>query len=218
LQTESNRLKTKSEPDEKSQDASAARDRIVTIPNVICLARLIGSFSLFYLAWAGNIDWFVNVFVVLNVSDWIDGRLARWLNQRSDFGARLDSFADSVLYGAMLFGMVWLKSDVMLREAAWWIMALASYFVTISAGLWKYRRIPSYHTYGAKVTQCFVLLGIVFLMLDYTVWPFRVAAIAVTLTNLETLLMTWVLPKWRADVLSLWHALRLKSKGTVSQS
>jgi hypothetical protein len=99
-----------------------------------------------------------------------------------------------------------------------WIMALASYFVTIAAGLWKYRRIPSYHTYAAKVTQCFVLVGVVFLMLDYTVWLFRIAAIAVTLTNLETLLMTWVLPKWRADVLSLLHAIRTKSKGTGSSS
>ncbi len=204
--------------DENFQEALAARGRVLTIPNIICFARLIGSFSLFYLACAGKADWFVNVFVVLNVSDWVDGRLARWLNQRSDFGARLDSFADSVLYGAMLFGMAWLKWDVMAEEAAWWIMALASYFVTIAAGLWKYRRIPSYHTYAAKVTQCFVLVGVVFLMLDYTVWLFRIAAIAVTLTNLETLLMTWVLPKWRADVLSLLHAIRTKSKGTGRSS
>ena len=191
-----------------AKEETGYRDRIVTVPNVICFARLIGSFSLFYFAFVGWLIWFVNVFVVLNLSDWIDGRLARWLKQRSDFGARLDSLADSILYGAMLFGMAWLKWDVMRLEAAWWIMALASYFVTTLAGMWKYRRIPSYHTYAAKVTQCFVLVGVVFLMLDYTVWPFRIAAIAVTLTNLETLIMTWVLPNWRADVSSIFQALR----------
>lgn len=52
---------------------------------------------LFWLASHSSLYLFTAVFVVLNLSDWIDGRLTRWLKQRSDFGARLDRFADSVL-------------------------------------------------------------------------------------------------------------------------
>ena len=78
---------------------------------------------------------FTGVFVALSLSDSIDGRIARWLNQRSDFGARLDSFADSVLYGAMFFGLFWFRGEVLVQEAGWWIVGLLSYLMTTGAGL-----------------------------------------------------------------------------------
>jgi len=112
--TTSNSLKTRVVTAQSSNDEeNRYRDRIVTVPNIICAARLVGAFSLFFLAFANNLPYFVVIFVVLNLSDWIDGRLARWLNQRSDFGARLDSFADAILYGGLLFGMLWMRWDVL---------------------------------------------------------------------------------------------------------
>ncbi len=182
----------------------------VTVPNVICALRLMGAIWLFWLASHSSLYLFTAVFVVLNLSDWIDGRLARWLKQRSDFGARLDSFADSVLYGALFFGFFWFRSDVMIREAGWWVVGLLSYLITTGAGLWKYGRVPSYHTYGAKISQWFVLAGTICLLLDYTIWPFRIAMVMITLTNLEATAITWLLSKWRADVLTILHVLPLK--------
>lgn len=184
----------------------AFRDRIVTIPNIICGLRLVGAFFLIGIALAGNTNLFTGLFVVLSLSDWIDGRLARWLKQRSDFGARLDSFADSILYGALLFGMLWMRWDVLGPEAPWWIVGILSYALTTGAGLWKYGRVPSYHTYGAKISQWLVLVGAICILLDYSVWPFRLAMLAGIVTNLEALAITWVLPEWHADVLSLFHA------------
>jgi cardiolipin synthase (CMP-forming) len=188
-------------------DEHAYRNRIVTIPNIICIVRLLGAVSLIYFAMMQKLGYFVGIFVVLSLSDWIDGRLARWLKQRSDFGARLDSFADSVLYGSLLIGMFLLKGDVLRQEAAWWMVALLSYALTTSAGIWKYGRVPSYHTYGAKLSQWLVLMGAVCMLLDYSVWPFRAAMVAGTLTNLEATAITWYLPEWRADVLTLLHVL-----------
>jgi cardiolipin synthase (CMP-forming) len=198
-----------SEALEESNEAERVyQHAYVTVPNVICALRLVGAIWLFWLASHGSLRLFTAVFVVLNLSDWIDGRLARWLKQRSDFGARLDSFADSVLYGALFFGFFWFRSDVMIREAGWWIVGLLSYLLTTGAGLWKYGRVPSYHTYGAKISQWFVLAGTICLLLDYTIWPFRIALLLVTLTNLEAAAITWLLPKWRADVLTIFHVLK----------
>ena len=193
--------------DDSDESEGEYRDKIVTLPNVICTIRLFGAIGLF---WIATQDWLVLytiAFVTLNMSDWIDGRLARWLKQRSDFGARLDSFADAMLYGALFFGLFWFRGDVLTREAGWWIVGLLSYLLTCGAGLWKYGRVPSYHTYGAKTSQWFVLAGAICLLLDYTVWPFRLAMFLVTLTNLEATAITWVLPKWRADVLTILHVL-----------
>lgn len=186
---------------------SPYRDRIITIPNIICAVRLAGALSLIGVAMTDNPRLFVGIFTALSLSDWIDGKLARWLNQRSDFGARLDSLADSVLYGALLFGSCWLRWTVLKSEAPWWIAAVISYVLTSSLGVWKYGKIPSYHTYGAKTSQWLTLAAAVFLLLDLSVWPLRIAMLAVVLTNLEAMIITWHLPEWRADVLTVFHIL-----------
>lgn len=181
---------------------------IFTIPNIICMVRLAGSMVMLGLALAGLNVWFVGLFVFLTVSDWIDGRLARWLKQRSDFGARLDSFADAALYGALILGVAVLAWDVVQANLVWMVVAVSSYFVTTIAGLIKYGKVPSYHTRAAKNSQAVVLLAGITLGLGIAVWPLYLAAIAVTLTNIEATLLTFVLPKWQADVSSLWKVLR----------
>jgi CDP-diacylglycerol--glycerol-3-phosphate 3-phosphatidyltransferase len=184
------------------------RKWIFTLPNVICMVRLAASLLLLVLAWYEYRQGFVALFVVLTVSDWIDGRLARWLRQRSDFGARLDSFADATLYTCLLFGVLVLCKEALRDELIWIAVAVASYAVTTIAGLIKYGRVPSYHTVAAKKTQGIVLLAGIFLVLEIYVWPTRVAALAATLTNIEATLLTLVLPTWQADVPSLWKVMR----------
>ena len=197
-----------------SKEEGAYRRKYITVPNVICAIRLVGAIWLFWLAKQNQLHLFTGVFVALSLSDWIDGRLARWLKQRSDFGARLDSFADSVLYAALMFGVLWLKWDVIKHELVWLIVAVLSYFLTTGAGLWKYGRVPSYHTFGAKISQWIVLAGAICILLDYSVWPFRVAMLGGILTNLEATAITWYLPEWRADVLTLFHVLHKRKGGT----
>jgi CDP-diacylglycerol--glycerol-3-phosphate 3-phosphatidyltransferase len=184
------------------------RQWLFTVPNIICLIRLFGSGLLMGLAIAELRLWFVGLFVVLNVSDWIDGRLARWLHQRSDFGARLDSFADAALYTALILGSAILARETMWAEWPWVTVAVGSYVLSSLAGLVKYHRMPSYHTWAAKRTQILVFIAGITLVLEMTVWPLRLAALAATWTNVEALLLTAVLPTWRADVPSLRIALR----------
>jgi CDP-diacylglycerol--glycerol-3-phosphate 3-phosphatidyltransferase len=181
------------------------RHAIITIPNLICVVRLVGSPLLLALAIAGLPYWFVGLFLALSLSDWIDGKLARWLHQRSDLGARLDSTADAILYATVLGGAVILSWDLLRHEIIWVLTGLGSYALTTGAGLWKYGRVPSYHTYGAKLTQWIALIAGICLILGWSVWPLRFAAVAVTLTNLEATAITCVLSEWRADVLTVFH-------------
>jgi cardiolipin synthase len=181
------------------------KDSIVTIPNLICIGRMIGSLVLFAIAVAGWRYWFVGLFLVLSLSDWIDGKLARWLHQRSDLGARLDSAADAILYTALIGGALILSWDVLQHELIWLAVVIGSYLLTSGAGLWKYGRVPAYHTYGAKLTQWVALVAGICLVLNWSVWPLRIAVIAGTLTNLEATAITCVLNEWRADVLTLFH-------------
>ena len=121
-------------------------NRLLTVPNLLCVIRLVGSFVLIAIAWLDQQEVFLWFFLFLAMTDWLDGKLAILLNQRSVFGARLDSWADATLYAALLVGTVMMYGATLRSELAWIIPALTTYLISTAAGLWKYQRWPSYHT------------------------------------------------------------------------
>jgi cardiolipin synthase (CMP-forming) len=179
----------------------------------VTAVRLVGTAGMVMLAIAGRAPAFVVLFLVLALTDWLDGRLARWLHQRSDWGARLDSIADALLFAALLFGVLRLKNEQILDNRVWVALAILSYTLTCAAGLWKFGRLPAYHTWAAKTSWHLVLIAMLFLFFDWSLWPLRIAMLAVTLTNLEAVLITHTLDEWHADVRSLRAARRLQASG-----
>jgi cardiolipin synthase (CMP-forming) len=198
---------TNPEPQDQSCEVYIS-DRRFTIPNIICGIRLVGSFFLVAIAYLDQQEIFLWFFIFLAMTDWADGKLAILLNQRSVLGARLDSWADAVLYVALLVGTIMLHGSVLAGELAWIIPALASYLASTVAGFWKYHRWPSYHTRAAKTSWFLVILGTIGLFTGWSLWPLRIAFAGATITNLEALLITIVSPTWRVDVTSIYHAWR----------
>jgi len=205
---------TARQPDQPEPPIS---NRLVTIPNLLCLIRLAGSFVLVAIAWLNLPETFLYLFLFLAMTDWLDGKLAILLNQRSVFGARLDSWADAALYFALLAGLLRLYGETLYREIIWVIPALASYLISTVAGFWKYRRWPSYHTLSAKTSWFLTIVGVLGLFTDWSLWPLRIALLVITITNLEAILITSVSPVWRADVSSILHVWRKGSMGSGSQ-
>jgi len=183
-------------------------DRLLTIPNIICGIRLAGSVVLVGIAWFGHSELFLWIFLLLALSDWVDGKLAILLNQRSEFGTRLDSWADAALYAALLVGAGIMHGDKLRAEIAWIVPAVATYLVSTAAGFWKYRRWPSYHTRAANTGWFLIMIGVTGLFTEWSLWLLRVALAFAALTNLEALAITIISPAWRADVPSLYHAWR----------
>ena len=185
------------------------QQRLVTAPNTLSIVRLIGAPVLFILAIVGQTNAFLGLFGFLVFTDWLDGKLAILLKQRTVLGARLDSWADAAFYAALLLGGLWLRWEVLAHELMWIIPVLASYALTTGIGLWKYGRWPSYHTRAAKTSWLLVVMGAICLLADWSLWPFRIAMVGVTLTNLEAVLITFALPSWHANVPSLYHAAKM---------
>ena len=82
-----------------------------TIPTLMTLARIAAIpliVGLFYLPieTAERNFWATVMFVVFALTDWLDGYLARKLNQSSAFGAFLDPVADKFLVCASLLVLV----------------------------------------------------------------------------------------------------------------
>jgi len=183
----------------------------VNVPNALCALRLAGCPLLLYLAAIDALDVFVGVFVVLVTTDWVDGRIARRLGQKSTFGARLDSVADAALYGTLLLAAIRLKPEVLQAEWPWIVSAAVTYAIAGAAGVVKFRRWPAYHTRSAKICWSLNAIAVVFLFADWSVWPLRIAMAAVSLANLESLVITLLIDEWRTDVSGVW---RLRRRGS----
>jgi len=183
-----------------------------TLPNAVCLLRIAGSGVLVALAAAQASVAFLVLLVILIFTDWIDGKLAILLDQRSELGARIDSVADAVMYAAALTGAWLLRRDALLAELPWIGVAAASWLAFAVTGLAKFRKVPSYHTRAAKTSWLLMAVGLVLFFAGASPWGLRVAMLGVTVTNLEAIAITAVLPREEVDVGSLGRALRLRGE------
>lgn len=85
----------------------AVSHRIVTIPNLLSVLRLLGVPLFLWLLLGPKADVLaLLVLMASGISDWADGMLARKLNQMSVLGALLDPLADRLYIMATLVGLV----------------------------------------------------------------------------------------------------------------
>jgi cardiolipin synthase len=107
-------------------------DRIWTWPNAISVLRLLGVPLFLWLLLVPEADgWAVVVLMVSGVTDWLDGKLARWLDQSSRLGALLDPAADRLYIVSTLIALalreivpIWLVALLVGRELVLGVMLL----------------------------------------------------------------------------------------------
>jgi cardiolipin synthase (CMP-forming) len=166
----------------------------LTLPTLLTWARIIAIpliVGVFYLPWdAATRNLVATVlFVLFALTDWLDGWLARRLNQTSAFGAFLDPVADKFLVCASLLVLVKLdRVDVLValviigREIA--ISSLREWMAQIGAS-----RSVAVHMLGKlkTVTQMtaipFLLYdGALFGVVDTRIWGTVLIIVATVLT------------------------------------
>ncbi|MRR33890.1 CDP-alcohol phosphatidyltransferase [bacterium] len=185
----------------------------VNIPNCLSGSRLAAVPILLVLAWQGRANAFLVLFVCALLTDLADGYLARRLHQESELGARLDSWGDFALYMATPICAWRLWPELIVREAPYVATVVASFTLPILVGLVRYRRLTSYHTWGAKLSAVLMGISTFILFAGGPAWPFRFSTAVLVLTQLEEISITVVLSEWHSNVPSLWHAMRLAGTG-----
>ena len=102
-------------------------DRVLTIPNALSAARLAGVPVFLWLVLGPRTAtadyWAVALLIVAGATDWLDGKIARALNQASRLGQVLDPAADRLYIAATLVALAvraiipwWLLGVLALRE------------------------------------------------------------------------------------------------------
>jgi cardiolipin synthase len=115
---------------------TSARDRILTIPNLLSFGRLLGVPYFFWLIVGPHADGLALVVLVISgATDWLDGYLARRLQQFSRLGELLDPLADR-LYILAALGALYIR-DLL---PVWVVVALISRDLVMAALLGRLKR------------------------------------------------------------------------------
>jgi len=188
---------------DREVETNGVRRQRVTIPNAICLARILVAPGLVVLAASDRRSEVVVLFLVMTASDWIDGKLAIVLDQRSEIGPWLDSVADAVMYVALLVAAILLEGDRLRAQWLWVVVPVALYLVAGALSMAKFGRWPNHHTRMAKISWGLMLLGAVAFLGAWSLWPLRAALVGASLASVQSMMITRILPEWRPDVPSV---------------
>ncbi|HEY8034219.1 MAG TPA: CDP-alcohol phosphatidyltransferase family protein [Methylobacter sp.] len=180
----------------------------LTLPNLLTGFRFVAAPILLWLAWNGHAIAFMELLAVAFLTDLLDGMAARLTGQASQFGATLDSWADVITYLTIALCCWWLWPDVVTRELLYVGLIIASCLLPALAGMLKFGRFTSYHTWGVKIAAAAMGLTLYVLFLDGPSWPFRIASIICMLAAIEEIMITLLLPEPESNLRSVWDVLK----------
>ena len=155
--------------------------------------------------------WFLVAFITAFLSDIFDGIIARRLGVSTPQLRQADSWADVCLYLCIAASTYLAHSQIIITYRLPLLTVIIAQIIWWIVNLIKYGKPASYHTYSAK------LWGITLFIATITLFGFNYAQIALWLTciigtlhTIEEIVMTLILPEWKNDVLSIFHALKLR--------
>ena len=149
---------------------------------------------------------FILIYTLVGLTDVLDGWLARKTGTASDFGAKLDSIADLLFYGMLLFRLLpvlWLS----LPAAVWYVVSavLLVRVLAYTTAAVKYHRFASLHTWHNKLTGGAVfLLPYMFAVSDGVAYGWAVCLLALA-ASLEELTIHLFQKEYSADRKTLFH-------------
>ena len=144
----------------------ALRSSVLTVPNLISFARLLGVPLFLWLLLVAHLDgWAVAVLAIGGTTDWVDGYLARRLGQVSRLGELLDPLADRLYILATLIALT-------IREVVPWQFAAAlisreAVLVVCLAVLRRYGYGPPPVHYVGKTATFILLVALPMLLLAH---------------------------------------------------
>ena len=170
------------QPSYPRPETVCAADRLLTVPNLLSLVRLAGLPLLLWLLLGSRQDLLaVLVLALAGLTDWLDGKIARWLDQSSRLGEILDPAVDRLYTLGVLFAFG-------MREILpWWVVAVLvgrdAMLLMALPVLRRYGYGPlPVHYLGKAATLCLLYAFPILLLTDNVrgdlaalAWPFAVA-------------------------------------------
>lgn len=152
------------------------------IPNYISFSRII--FSLILLCVKPLSLYFYVIYIICGFSDILDGFIARKTGNTSKLGARLDSLADMIMVGVLLFLIYPIVNPA--REIVIWIISIAIIrLAAMLVALKRYKTFASIHTYGNKITGIVLFIFPMLLLYIYTTLLMYIICLVASISAIE---------------------------------
>ncbi|GIT97832.1 CDP-alcohol phosphatidyltransferase family protein [Sulfurovum sp. TSL1] len=181
------------------------------IPNILSLFRI---FAAPFLLLSGWYDLPILFFILLGMmllSDLLDGIIARRIDHTTERGSRLDSYGDILTYLSTPLAVWWLWPDIVKEELYYIIAAIVIYIVPAIFSFLKFGQLASYHTWITKIAAVLMSVGVVMLLGFDNHLLFHSAVYFLVLVMVENIAITFILPKQKSDIYSVWHAWKERS-------
>ena len=163
---------------------------------------------LLWLARRGDGSTFLFLLAFSLLTDCFDGYLARKLGQTTELGAKLDTWADVLTYGAMALGLMWAWPELFQSESWYVLLAIVANLPPLIACLWRFGCFPGFHTWSAKAAALLLAPAFFWLVLFDNPWPFRAVVLFHVWVAFEEVLITFMLSQWRCNIPSVFHLLK----------
>lgn len=174
-----------------------------SVPNFLSMLRLFLVPVLATAAALNKANLFLLVLAISLVSDMLDGYFARKLDQVTELGARLDSWADMATYAMMIMGLYAIWPTIFSQQFVFLMAATLSYLMPVVISLCRFSTFPSYHTWGAKLAALLIAPAFYLLILNDQQLFFRFVIIFHVIVALEEIAITFVLKKPQTNVASI---------------
>ena len=185
-----------------------AKEKIINLPNLVSLIRILMAPVLFYFAVTQQPYWFIGVLLFAEFTDVLDGFLARTLHQTTKMGSHLDSLGDFAIYSTMAICAWILWPDTLQRELLYFIIIVLSFTLPALAGFIKFHTFTSYHTWSVKLAVLVTVVAYILLFSGLLDWPFKVAALFCLYAAIEEIAITLLIHHEHVDVRTVWQALK----------
>jgi cardiolipin synthase (CMP-forming) len=152
----------------RGEGPEIVHDRVLTLPNAVTAARLAGlPLFVWLMLGARAYAWAVLVLVLVASTDWVDGYLARRLDQVSRIGKILDPLVDRLLIATVVVTML------LAGMVRWWLVALllSRDLAIVIGAMAMFRRLPDIPvTRTGKFATFVIMFGLPGILLGHIDW------------------------------------------------
>lgn len=159
------------------------------VPNALSAARLLGVPVLFVLVHRGRVGWFVALYALLGLTDYLDGKLARAWNQASAFGSMLDSVADAAYYVSTAYFAARLFPAYLAPNIPYVIGCLVLYAALMIVSRVRVGRILLPHTHLSRIAGVLAVVAVFASFLVDTTWIVRGVIVLYSVAIVEQIAM-----------------------------
>ncbi len=181
----------------------------VNIPNILSFYRLLSSPFVLYYALSRNESIYVILLVINLVTDAMDGIIARMFKLETEFGAKLDAYADIGMYITAIIGVIMFKSNDLSPHYISLFTFIFVFIVPKIISLSRFKKLPSLHLYSSKIggymqgAFFFVLFVFCFNSIFY-----YITIVFGILTFIEQIIIVLIMSELKSNVKGLYWIIK----------